>query len=203
MGAFLYAGQICISTQRIFVHKNILPSFKNILIKEIESLKIGSPNDGDISVGPLIDSSHLSRITQWTNEAVASGAIILTGGTVYNEDQNIFLPTLFENAKSPLKVVDEEVFGPIAILDSFNTFDEAIDMVNDSKFGLQVGVYTDNIAHLKKSHEQMEVAGVIINDIPGFRMDTMPYGGIKMSGLGREGLKYTIEEMTEPRLIVF
>lgn len=202
-GAFLYAGQICISTQRILVHKNILKSFKETLIKEIELLKVGDPKDSAVSVGPLIDSGHLSRISEWTQEAVDSEAVILTGGKIFNKEQNIFEPTLFENAKSPLKVVDEEVFGPIAILDSFDNFDQAIEMVNDSKFGLQVGVYTSSIVNMKKSLEEIEVAGVIINDVPGFRIDTMPYGGIKMSGFGREGLKYTMEEMTEPRLIVY
>lgn len=203
LGAYLYAGQICISTQRILVHNNILDKFKIELIKQIKNLKVGDPKDGDVSVGPLIDKTHLKRICDWTREAVESGAHVLAGGNIVNESHNIFEPTLLENAKSPLKVVDEEVFGPIAILDSFSHFEQAIDMVNDSKFGLQVGVYTDSIENMKKAHEQLEVAGVIMNDIPGFRMDTMPYGGIKMSGFGREGLKYTIDEMTEPRLIVF
>ena len=202
-GAFLYAGQICISTQRVLVHANILEDFKKLLIKEIESLNVGDPKDTSVSVGPLIDNGHLKRMSDWCSEAVKSGAVALTGGEILNEKQNIFKPTLFENAKSPLKIVDEEVFGPIAILDSFNTFSEAIEMVNDSKFGLQVGVYTDSIANMKRCHEELEVAGVIMNDIPGFRIDTMPYGGIKMSGFGREGVKYTMEEMTEPRLIVF
>jgi glyceraldehyde-3-phosphate dehydrogenase (NADP+) len=203
IGSYLYAGQICISTQRILVHQNILDRFKKQLIQEIESLKVGDPSEGDVSVGPLIDKMHLRRLGVWVQEAVDSGAHVLTGGGVFNEDQNIFEPTLIEKAKSPLKVVDEEVFGPIAIIDSFTSFDQAIEMVNDSKYGLQVGVYTDSIENMKKSHEDLEVAGVIMNDIPGFRIDTMPYGGIKMSGFGREGLKYTIEEMTEPRLIVF
>lgn len=202
-GAFLYAGQICISTQRILVHKNILNDFKKLLIKDIESLNVGDPKEKMVSVGPVIDSTNLKRLKDWCAEAVKSGAVALTGGDVLNEKQNIFKPTLFENAKSPLKIVDEEVFGPIAILDSFSSFDEAINMVNDSKFGLQVGVYTDSISNMKRCHDELEVAGVIMNDIPGFRMDTMPYGGIKMSGFGREGVKYTMEEMTEPRLIVY
>ena len=203
VGAYLYAGQICISTQRILVHESILESFKKLLIKEIEGKKVGDPKDAQVLVGPVIDNSHLMRVSNWTKQAIASGAVVLTGGKIFNQEQNIFTPTLFENATSPLDVVDEEVFGPIAILDSFSDFDEAIKIVNDSKFGLQVGVYTNSIINMKKSHEEMEVAGVIINDVPGFRIDTMPYGGIKMSGFGREGLKYTIEEMTEPRLIVF
>lgn len=202
-GAFLYAGQICISTQRIFVHKNIFNDFKKLLVKEIELLNVGDPNEKTVSVGPVIDRANLKRLEQWCAEAIKGGAVALTGGEVLNEVQNTFKPTLFENANSPLKIVDEEVFGPIATLDSFNTFDEAIDMVNDSKYGLQVGVYTDSIANMKKCHDELEVAGVIMNDIPGFRMDTMPYGGIKMSGFGREGVKYTMEEMTEPRLIVY
>lgn len=202
-GAFLYAGQICISTQRILVHTSILESLKKLLIKEIKSLKVGDPKEDNVSVGPLIDSTHLDRISDWCADAVQSGAIALTGGEVHNKKQNIFEPTLFENAKSPLKIVDEEVFGPVAIIDSFENFDGAIQMVNNSKFGLQVGVYTDSIENMKRCHEELEVAGVIMNDIPGFRIDTMPYGGIKMSGLGREGIRYTMEEMTEPRLIVY
>lgn len=203
IGAFLYAGQICISTQRILVHKNLLSEFRTILIREINALKVGDPKDGDVSVGPLIDSSHLKRINEWVKEATDSGAVVLTGGEVLDEKSNIYKPTLLENAKSPLKVVDEEAFGPVAILDSFEDFNQAIEMVNDSKYGLQVGIYTNSLVNIKRSHEELEVAGIIINDIPGFRMDTMPYGGIKMSGFGREGVKYTIEEMTEPRLIVY
>jgi acyl-CoA reductase-like NAD-dependent aldehyde dehydrogenase len=203
IGAFLYAGQICISTQRIFVHESLVEKFQKALVIEINALKVGDPKDESTIVGPLIDKAHVDRISSWVKEAEDSGAEILTGGCVDNKNQMIFNPTLIRNAKSPLKIIDEEVFGPIAIIESFSSFDEALAMVNDSKFGLQAGIFTNNLEHMKKAHESLEVAGIIINDIPGFRIDTMPYGGVKMSGLGREGLKYAIDEMTEPRLIIY
>jgi glyceraldehyde-3-phosphate dehydrogenase (NADP+) len=202
-GAYLYAGQICISTQRILVHEKVFTEFQNLLIKEIEKLNVGDPNDTKTIVGPLIDKQHLDRIATWVKEATDMGAKVLSGGNLANDKANIYQPTLLTQTKSPMKVVDEEAFGPLAVIESFKNFDEAIEKANDSKFGLQVGVYTNNFSNVKKSHELLEVGGVIINSIPGFRIDSMPYGGVKMSGLGREGVKYAMEEMTEPRLIVY
>lgn len=202
-GAFLYSGQICISTQRIFAHESIFKEFQNLLSQEIEKLPVGDPKKTNTIVGPLIDKQHLERITSWVNEAKEGGAKVLNGGTVANEDCNIYQPTLLTKTHSPMKVVDEEAFGPLATIESFKSFDEAIEKVNASKFGLQAGVYTNNFSNVKKAHEMLEVGGVIINNVPGFRVDSMPYGGVKMSGLGREGVKYAMEEMTEPRLIVY
>lgn len=202
-GAYLYAGQVCISTQRIYVCKSVREQFEAALIEEIKDLSVGDPNDENTIVGPLIDDLHLKRIQDWIMEAKSNGANILIGGDVNKFNPRILNPTLISNTKSTLKVVTEEIFGPVAILETFENFEHAIDLVNQSRYGLQVGVFTNNLIHMKKAFKSIEVAGVIINDIPGFRMDSMPYGGIKMSGLGREGVKYAIEEMTEPKLLVY
>lgn len=203
LGAYLYAGQICISTQRIFVHQTIYQVFINLLIKEIEDLKVGDPNDKDTLVGPVIDNGHLNRINDWVNDAVADGAKILTGGKIISRTHNIYAPTLLSHTNTSMKVNCAEAFGPIAIIDSFDDFKEAIALTNDSDYGLQVGVFTDSFVNVKKAHESLEVGGIIINNVPGFRIDNMPYGGVKGSGFGREGIKYAMEEMTEQRLIVY
>ncbi|MCB0480063.1 MAG: aldehyde dehydrogenase family protein [Flavobacteriales bacterium] len=203
IGAFLYAGQICISTQRILVHQNVFNAFKVLLIKEVEALKVGDPRDEKVMIGPIIQPVHVKRISDWVSEAVAAGAEILTGGKVINEQNGLYAPTLLTNTKKGMKVCDLEAFGPIATLESFGTFQDAIDQTNDSTFGLQAGVFTNQFDQVKKAHQELEVGGVMINNIPGFRIDSMPYGGVKDSGLGREGIKYTMEEMTEPRLLVY
>ncbi len=202
-GAFLYAGQICISTQRIYVLETIFEEFKNLLIKDIQELKTGDPKDPKTVAGPLIDKQHFDRIASWIEEAKKGGAEILTGGKILSAEHNLYEPTLLTETKSPMKVLDEEAFGPIAVIEKVATFEDAVAKVNDSKFGLQVGVFTNNFQHVNMAHASLEVAGVIINNVPGFRVDSMPYGGVKMSGLGREGVRYAMEEMTEPRLLVY
>ena len=203
VGAYLYAGQICISTQRIFVHQKKYKEFTDLLITAIKNLKVGDPNDNETLVGPVIDSGHLQRIDSWVKEATNNGAKILTGGEIVHKKHNIYAPTLLSNTDTSMKVNCAEVFGPIAIIDSFSNFDEAIEMTNDSEYGLQAGVYSNSFLNIKKAHEELEVGGVIVNNIPGFRIDNMPYGGVKGSGFGREGIKYAMEEMTEQRLIVY
>lgn len=203
VGAYLYAGQICISTQRIFVHQKIYKKFTDLLITAIKNLKVGDPNDKETLVGPVIDNGHLNRVSDWVNEAVANGATVLTGGKVISERHNIYAPTLLSDTDTSMKVNCAEVFGPIAIIDSFSAFEEAIEMTNDSDYGLQVGVYTDSFVNVKKAHQELEVGGIMVNNIPGFRIDNMPYGGVKGSGFGREGIKYAMEEMTEQRLMVY
>jgi len=203
IGAYLYAGQICISTQRIFVHNKVYDAFAKLLINDIEKLKVGDPNAVDVLVGPVIDHGHLVRIKDWVNEAVSKGAKILTGGTIISEKHNIYAPTLLSNTNTNMKVNCVEVFGPIAIIQKFSDFDEAITLTNDSDYGLQAGVYTNNFENVRKAHEELEVGGVMINNNPGFRIDNMPYGGVKNSGFGREGIKYAMEEMSEQRLIVY
>ena len=203
MGANLYAGQTCISTQRIFVVKPEFEKFRDLLVTEYNALKAGDPSDTTVSVGPIIDKGHFERIGSWLEEALKGGAELLAGGKPVDADRNVFAATLLTGTKHSMKVDCAEVFGPIAIVEPVKDFAEAIARVNDSNYGLQAGVFTNNFNHVKKAHEELEVGGVIINGIPGFRIDSMPYGGIKDSGLGREGLKYAMEEMIEPRLIVY
>jgi acyl-CoA reductase-like NAD-dependent aldehyde dehydrogenase len=203
MGSYLYSGQICISTQRILVDRKVSADFETKLVEEIEKLKVGNPQQEDVIVGPMISYEHLERVNQWVGEAVAGGAVLLTGGKVLSKEHNLFAPTLLKNVDSKAKVCREEVFGPVAILESFESFEQGLESANNSQFGLQAGVFTDSVENMKKAFTFLEVGAVIINDIPGFRIDHMPYGGVKNSGLGREGLRYTIEAMTEPRLLVF
>lgn len=203
MGANLYAGQTCISTQRIFVVKPEFEKFRDLLVKEFNALKAGDPGDAAVSVGPIIDKGHFERIGTWLDEAVKGGAKLLAGGKPVDAERNVFAATLLTGTKHSMKVDCAEVFGPITIVEPVKDFAEGIARVNDSNYGLQAGVFTNNFNHVKKAHEELEVGGVIINSIPGFRIDSMPYGGVKDSGLGREGLKYAMEEMSEPRLIVY
>jgi glyceraldehyde-3-phosphate dehydrogenase (NADP+) len=203
IGAFLYAGQICISTQRIFVHESQFDDFLKHLLDETAKLVVGDPSREDCTVGPVIDNHHLHRIGGWVNEAVEAGAKVLCGAKILDETRNLYAPTLLTNTNNSMKVAYEEVFGPVAIIEKVSSFKEAIDRTNDSKFGLQAGVYTNNLEHMKYAHEHLEVGGVIMNSIPGYRIDNMPYGGVKDSGLGREGVRYAMEEMTEPRLLVY
>ncbi|MCB0769994.1 MAG: aldehyde dehydrogenase family protein [Flavobacteriales bacterium] len=203
MGANLYAGQTCISTQRIYVVGNAFNTFKEHLVKEYNALKTGDPSDPAVAVGPIIDKGHFERISAWVDEAVKAGAEVLAGGKAVDAARNVYAATLMTDTDPDMKVNCAEVFGPVAVIEAVKDFSSAIAKVNNSDFGLQAGVYTNNFAHVKQAHEELEVGGVIINNVPGFRVDSMPYGGIKDSGLGREGLKYAMEEMSEPRLIVY
>lgn len=202
-GAYLYAGQICISTQRIFVHESLYDAFEAALIDSIKALPVGDPQKDDTLVGPVIDAGHRDRILAWIKEAEDAGAKVLCGGELLSEEHNLVAPTLLSNTEDSMKVSCEEVFGPVAVLEKVKDMDEAIERNNASKFGLQVGVFTNRLDHFKKAFEELEVGGVMINNIPGFRIDHMPYGGVKDSGLGREGLHYAMEEMTEGRLLVY
>ncbi len=203
IGANIYAGQTCISTQRIYVVKSVFGAFRDLLVKEYAALKAGDPSDSSVTVGPIIDKGHFDRISTWVAEAVKAGARVLAGGEPVDAARNIYAATLLAGTKRDMKVSCAEVFGPVAILEEVADFGEAILRVNDSTYGLQAGVFTDSVAHMKRAHEELEVGGVIINNVPGFRVDSMPYGGIKDSGLGREGVKYAMEEMSEPRLMVY
>ncbi|TNF25545.1 MAG: aldehyde dehydrogenase family protein [Deltaproteobacteria bacterium] len=202
-GAYLFAGQICISTQRILVASSVYDDFKDRLIVAMEKIKVGDPRKAENTVGPLIDKVHFQRINSWVKEAISNGAHLLSGGKPLDENHNLYQPTLLENVNREQKVCCEEVFGPVAVLNRFQTFQEAIDEVNNSRFGLQAGVFTNDIGRMKAAFEALEVGGVMINNVPGFRIDHMPYGGIKDSGLGREGTRYVMEEFTEPRLLIF
>jgi acyl-CoA reductase-like NAD-dependent aldehyde dehydrogenase len=197
-GGFSYAGQTCISVQRVYVHEAVAGSFLAKLKAHTEALKLGDPLDEATDVGPMIDEKALNRTEQWVQEAVNEGATIITGG---RRQGSFFLPTILTNVKHESKVCSREVFAPIVDVFPFQDFSDALRAVNDSAYGLQAGVFTQNLQHAFQAFNELEVGGVIINDISGYRIDHMPYGGVKESGLGREGLKYAIEDMTEIRLM--
>lgn len=200
---YLYAGQICISTQRVIVVKAIYEAFKSRFLEEIAKIVTGNPYESACVNGPLIDAANLRRVQTWVEEARASGAVALCGGQVADEAHHLYAPTLLEHAPPDSKVVAEEVFAPLGVLQKAEDFRQALQMANESRYGLQAGVYTRDLYRMQEAFETLEVGGIIINRPPGFRMDVMPYGGVKDSGLGREGLRYAMEEMSEARLLVF
>ena len=198
-GAFAYAGQVCISVQRVFVLEDVYDRFRDALVEQVKTVKMGDPLDRATELGPMIDAKAAGRTQQWIDEAVADGARVLTGGKA---DGRFFEPTVIENAKPESFVCSREAFAPLVTLFPVKSFGEAIRRVNDSEYGLQAGVFTNRLEHSLAAFESLEVGGVIINDVPTYRIDHMPYGGVKSSGLSREGIRYTIEDMTEPRLMV-
>ncbi|MFA6237775.1 MAG: aldehyde dehydrogenase family protein [Bacteriovorax sp.] len=202
-GSYNYAGQTCISVQRIFVDQTIFDQFVEKFTSATNELQIGAPGMEGVSVGPLIDRLHLNRLMEWIEEAKHGGAQILFGATVIDLEKNVLAPTLITNTNETMKCVAEEAFGPIAIIEKVQYFDEVIRVINRSRYGLQAGLFTNQISQMKYAQEHLEVGALIINGIPGFRIDSMPYGGVKDSGLGREGVRYAIEEMTEHRLLVY
>jgi len=198
VGAYANAGQICISVQRIFVHARIYDEFKEMFVSETKTIKVGDPLESDTVVGPMINSSEADRAFRWISEAKDAGAVILTGG---EKDGNFIVPTVLENVPDNANLYFEEAFAPVAILAPYSNFDEAIRKVNDTRFGLQAGIFTNDTRKVFKAFDEIQVGGVIINDYPTYRIDNMPYGGVKDSGVGREGVRYAIEEMTEPKLL--
>lgn len=197
-GAFAYAGQVCISVQRILLHDSIYDEAKAKLVELANQVKVGNPQD-DVMVGPMISKKEAERATDWIRQANESGATILCGGTANNL---LVQPTLLENASPDTPLYKDEAFAPIAILERYSDFADGISKVNNSRFGLQVGVFTNDLAKSMTAWDEIEAGGVVINDIPTFRVDNMPYGGIKDSGFGREGIRYAIEDMSETRLLV-
>ncbi|QCP48720.1 aldehyde dehydrogenase family protein [Trinickia violacea] len=198
-GAYYQSGQSCIGVQRILVHVDIYDALREKLIAKTKSLKMGDPKDPQTFVGPMISESESNRLAGWMEQAVLAGAKIVAGGKV---DGAMFEATLLEGVHRDQDLYRKEAFGPVAILETFSDFDQALMTVNDSDFGLQAGIFTDSLAHAHRAWDVLEVGGVVINDVPSFRVDNMPYGGVKDSGLGREGIRYAIEDMTEPRLMV-
>ncbi|MCB0755295.1 MAG: aldehyde dehydrogenase family protein [Flavobacteriales bacterium] len=199
VGAFAYSGQVCIHAQRFFVHRSLFSDFCEKMKTGAEALKWGSPLDAATDISAMIDAANTHRMDEWLKEATDAGAKVISGGF---EKDGIYAPTILTHVKKELRVCSEEAFGPIITVEPFDDFEDAIDMLNDSKFGLQAGVYTDSITEMNLAFEKIECGGVIINDVPTFRVDQMPYGGIKDSGFGREGLKYAILDMMEPRILV-
>ncbi|BCQ57142.1 aldehyde dehydrogenase family protein [Burkholderia gladioli] len=198
-GAFYQSGQSCIGVQRILVHASLYEALREKLVAKTCALKMGDPKDPQTFVGPMISESESRRLAGWMEAAVQAGAKIVAGGKV---DGAMFEATLLENVGRDQDLYRKEAFGPVALLESFERFEDALARVNDSDFGLQAGVFTDSLSHAHRAWDALEVGGVVINDVPSFRVDNMPYGGVKDSGLGREGIRYAIEDMTEPRLMV-
>ncbi|HEY9165935.1 MAG TPA: aldehyde dehydrogenase family protein [Candidatus Kryptonia bacterium] len=197
-GSFANAGQVCISVQRIYVHESVYEKFRDAFLEETAKVKTGNPLDDDTVVGPMINAMEADRAAKWIDEAKSAGATILIGG---RRDGNFIQPTVIEKVPTNAQIYCEEAFAPVAILEKYSDFDEAIKKVNDTKFGLQSGVFTNDARKIFKAFDETQVGGVVINDYPTYRIDNMPYGGIKESGFGREGVRYAIDEMTEPKLL--
>ncbi len=198
-GAFYQSGQSCIGVQRIYVHEHVYDEFKEKMVTATKALKMGNPKDPETFIGPMISVNEAIRLDTWIQEARDAGADLLCGG---QREGAMLEATLLENVSAGQNVRDEEAFGPVAMLDTFSDFNAVLDDINKSKFGLQAGIFTRDIYKAQKAWDTLDVGGVIIGDVPSWRVDHMPYGGVKDSGLGREGVKYAIEDMTELRLMV-
>jgi acyl-CoA reductase-like NAD-dependent aldehyde dehydrogenase len=198
MGSFANSGQVCISVQRIFVHRSRYDDFLEKFVTATRALKIGDPLDRGCDIGPMIHRVELERAVSWLEEASKLGAVIATGGKVVG---NCLEPTILTGVTRNMQVMCSEVFAPIVSVLPYDTFEEALDMADDSVYGLQAGIYTNDINKAFKAIKRLDVGGVIINDVPTFRVDHMPYGGNKESGLGREGIRYAMEEMTNIKMV--
>jgi acyl-CoA reductase-like NAD-dependent aldehyde dehydrogenase len=199
VGGFSYAGQSCISLQRLFVHAPVYEEFMELFVPKVRALRVGHPLDDATDLGSLISASDGERVGEWLSEARRAGAECLVGGEVR---EGVVQPTVVVKAGPELRVNSQELFAPVVTVQTYETFEEALAAVNGSDFGLQAGVFTRDVGRIFQAYEALEVGGVIANDVPTWRLDPMPYGGVKQSGFGREGLRYAIEEMTEPRLLV-
>jgi acyl-CoA reductase-like NAD-dependent aldehyde dehydrogenase len=199
VGAFAYSGQVCISVQRLYVHEKLFDNWLNSFVEGAKSLKKGDPRDENTQLSVMIDEQAAQRTKQWIDEAVQNGAKLLCGGAL---DRSMLDAAVLTNTDPEMRVVSEEAFGPVVVVEKFGEFREAIDMANHGKYGLQAGVFSEDLKNVNYAAENLEYGGVIINDVPTFRVDNMPYGGVKDSGFGREGVRYAMEEMTERRLIV-
>jgi acyl-CoA reductase-like NAD-dependent aldehyde dehydrogenase len=199
VGAFAYAGQVCISVQRIFLHEDIREAFLAKFVEGVKALKLGDPLQPDTDLGPMVDEGQAQRTQRWVDEAVQLGGTVVVGGKA---NGSFFEPTVLENVPVEAQVCSNEAFAPLVVVFPFSDFEDAVRQVNDSSFGLQTGVFTNDLANAWNGFNELEVGGVIVNDIPTYRIDHMPYGGVKDSGLGREGLRWSIEDMTELRIMV-
>ncbi len=199
VGGFAYAGQVCIHTQRIYVHHNIYDDFVTKFVEKAKKIKSGHPLDENVFLNSMITEKEAVRAENWLNEAVNSGAKILCGG---KRNGINFQATILSSTKAEMKVECKEIFAPIVTIKKFNEFKNAVEMANNTDYGLQAGVFSNDMKNILYAFENLEVGGVIVNNTPTFRVDQMPYGGIKNSGFGREGVKYSIEEMTEMKLMV-
>lgn len=204
LGGFSIAGQVCISVQRVFVHEDVFDEFLKNLSESIEKLKVGDPMDESTDVGPMISVSELERINQWIDESLHMGAKLIKGDVSnVNKGLATFPPTIVTLVPKEAKLFREEAFAPVVVVNPYKDIQEAIDMVNDSDYGLQVGVFTKDINVAWQFIEKVEAGGVLINEGPTFRADHMPYGGVKYSGIGREGPKFAIEDYTDIKMVIF
>jgi len=199
VGGFAYSGQVCIHVQRIYVQESIFEKFVDKFIEGTKKLKFGAPDNPSTDISVMIDEENALRVEEWVNDAVNDGAKVLFGG---KRNGTYFEPTIITNTRNEMKVCSLEVFGPVVTIEKYTDFSDAIKNVNDSEYGLQAGIFTNGINEMNQAFNELEVGGIIVNDVPTFRVDHMPYGGIKNSGYGREGVKYSIFEMLEPKLLV-
>ena len=199
-GGFAYAGQTCISVQRVYVHDAVYDVFVAELVARVEALVVGDPLDEATDVGPLIDAAAAERVEEWIGEARAAGATVLAGGS---GDGSLWRPTVLEGAREDLRVSCDELFAPVVALNRFDDVTDAISAAGRSEFGLQAGLFTNDLRVIDEAFDRIEVGGLMVNDVSTYRIDHMPYGGVKSSGSGREGLRYAIEEMTELKLLTF
>lgn len=200
VGGFANSGQVCISIQRIYIHEKRYDEFRDMFVDAVKASVYGDPESEKTLVGPMIDEKEAERAEGWIKEAVAAGAVIAVGG---NRTGTMLEPTVLENTTPDMTIVREEAFAPIVCIMKFKTLEEAIAMTNDSQFGLQAGIFTNDIKNAFSAIDGLEVGGVMVNDMPTFRVDQMPYGGLKLSGTGREGPKFAVEEMTELKTVMF
>ncbi len=199
VGAFAYSGQVCISVQRVYVHEKIFDQWTEKFVEKTQKLRKGNPLDESTQLSVMIEENAAKRAQNWIDEAVKADTELLCGGT---RDGAMLDATVLTNTNSEMRVVSEEIFAPVAVVEKFSDFAEAVDLSNQTKYGLQAGVFTQNLSNANYASENLEYGGVIVNDVPTFRVDNMPYGGVKQSGFGREGVRYAMEEMSEIRLIV-
>lgn len=198
-GAYYQSGQSCISVQRILVHDAVYDALREKLAAKVAGFVAGDPKDERTFIGPVIDEASAQKLQGWIEEAREAGARVIAGG---GRQGNMLAATLLEDVPRDCALQRQEAFGPVALLQRFDDFAAALEAVNDSDFGLQAGVFTDSLAHAMQAWDRLDVGGVVVGDVPSFRMDNMPYGGVKDSGLGREGVKFAIEDMSEVRLLV-
>ena len=198
-GAFYQSGQSCIGVQRIIAHQSIYDELRDKLVESTRQLKKGDPKDESTFIGPMISEKEAERLERWISSAVDAGGHVLCGG---NRVGAMLDATLMENVPRDQPICTDEAFGPVAVLSRFQSFDDAIRQVNDSVFGLQAGVFTRDLYKMQQAWDEVEVGGVVIGDVPSWRVDNMPYGGVKDSGLGREGVRFAMEDMTEIRILV-
>ena len=199
VGGFAYSGQVCIHTQRIYVHEKIYDEFAERFVAGVKKLKTGDPAEEQTEISSMIDEANAIRVEKWVNEALDEGAELLCGG---HRKGGYFEPTVITSTQSRMKVCALEIFGPVVTLEKFSSFEEAINHINDSVYGLQAGMFTNALDEMNYAFRKIRVGGLIVNDVPGFRVDHMPYGGIKDSGQGREGVKYSLGHMLEPKLLI-